>query len=301
MYGDADTDREDRFAEAIGGALQYAVNEALVLARLEEFLSPKPAQLARDENAVKSLNDLATRVAALYGDAPQLIIQGINDPKPIFDTYLSAAIDEAIEVFKRTRRSLCRAQAFLIGTHMLRTKPDILGIPKDGEAHQVFLRTAESVFWEHAETTYIRLAGFWDRLGQILDFAFFTIRQYERDGFSAVVDRIRANALRMQPQLESSPAWQAIWAFKKSERRDGLQWLLSRRNLLVHSLHLRPLDEPKDEELFESAFNHLDARLRRNLAPNEPEKEIEQLHIHLAQAANLLPQVLTLCELRAKT
>ncbi|CAL95691.1 hypothetical protein azo3074 [Azoarcus olearius] len=301
MCPDADTDREDRLAEAIGGALQYAANEAIVLARLEEFLSPKPAQLAADGNAVKSLNDLADRVTALYGDAPRLIIQGTNDPKPVFDTYLSAAIDEAIEVFKRARRSLCRAQAFLIGTHMLRTDPDILGIPKGGEAHQVFLRTAESVFWEHTETTYIRLAGFWDRVGQILDFAFFTIRQYERDGFSAVVDRIRANALRMQPQLEKSAAWHDIWAYKKSEREDGLQWLLSRRNLLVHSLHLRPLDESKDEELFESAFNHIDARLRSNLAPNEPEKEIEQLHLHLAQAAKLLPQVLTLCELRAKT
>jgi hypothetical protein len=72
MCPDADTDREDRFADAIGGALQYAANEAVVLARLEEFLSPKPAQLATDENAVKSLNDLADRVTALYGGAPRL-------------------------------------------------------------------------------------------------------------------------------------------------------------------------------------------------------------------------------------
>lgn len=301
MNSDADADREDRFAEAIGGALQYAANEAVVLARLEEFLSPKPAQLATDEDAVKSLNDLADRVTALYGGVSRLIIRGVNDPKPAFDTYLSAAIDEAVEVFKRARRSLCRAQAFLIGAHMLKTNPDILGIPKDDEAHKLFLRTAENVFWEHAETTYIRLAGFWDRLGQILDFAFFAIRQYERDGYSAVIDRIRSNALRMQPQLEGTSAWRAIWEYKKCEREDGLQWLLSRRNLLVHSLHLRPLDESQEEELFESAFNHLDARLRSNLAPGEPEKEIERLHVHLAQAAKLLPQVLTLCELRART
>lgn len=134
-----------------------------------------------------------------------------------------------------------------------------------------------------------------------MDFAFFAIRQYERDGFSAVVDRIRANTLRMQPLLETSVAWRAIWAYKKSEREDGLQWLLSRRNLLVHSLHLRPMSDSQDDEIFESAFNHLDVRLRRDLAPGEPEKEIQRLHVHLGHAAELLPRVLTLCELRAKT
>lgn len=300
MSQSTDTNREERFAEAVGGALQYAANEAVVLARLEEFLSPKPAQLAADEGAVKSLNDLVDRVISLYGGAPRLIIQGVDDPKPKFDTYLSAAINEAIEVFKRARRSLCRAQAFHIGLHMLKTTPDILGMPKSDEAHKLILRTAENVFWEHAETTYIRLAGFWDRLGQILDYAFFSIRQYERDGFSSVVDRVRSNALRMQPELEATSAWRAIWEYKKSEREDGLQWLLSRRNLVVHSLHLRPLHESQEEELFESAFNHLEARLRSNLAPGEPEKEIERLHVHIAQAAKLLPQVLALCELRTK-
>lgn len=301
MSTEEDADRKDRFAGAIGGALQYVADESIVLARLEEFFSPKPAQLVTNEVEAKSLNDLVDRVTALYGGAPRLFIQGIDDPKPNFDTYLSAAIDEAFEAFSRSRRSLCRAHAFLVGSHMLKTKPDILNIPTDSEAHQSFLRTAESVFWEHTETTYIRLAGFWDRLGQILDFTFFSIRQYERDGFSAVVDRIRANALRMQPQLENSSAWHPIWEYKKSEREDGLQWLLSRRNLLVHSLHLRPLGDSQDEEFFESAFNHLDARLRSHLSPTEPEKEIERLHVHLTQASKLFPQVLTICELRTRT
>jgi hypothetical protein len=144
------------------------------------------------------------------------------------------------------------------------------------------------------------LAGFWDRLGQILDFVFFSIRQYERDGFSAVIDRIRANTLRMQPALADSEAWTAIWTYKKSEREDGLQWLLSRRNLLVHSLHLRPTDEQANDELFASAFNHLDSRLRRDLAPGTPEQEIQRLHTHLNQAAALLPQVLSMCQLHAE-
>lgn len=160
MSTDEDADREDRLAAAIGGALQHAANEAVVLARLEEFFSPKPVQLATNEEEAKALNALADRVTTLYGGAPRLIIQGINEPKPTYDTYLSAAIDEAIEVFKRARRSLCRAQAFMIGTHMLKTNPELLTLPENDEVRRLFQSSAESVFWEHTETTFIRLAGF---------------------------------------------------------------------------------------------------------------------------------------------
>ncbi len=300
MSTDAAADRDDRLASAISGALQHAANETLVLARLEEFFSPKPAQLATGEAEVKALNAQVDRVTALYGGAPRLIFRGINDPKPTYDTYMSAAIDETIEVFKRARRSLCRAQAFMIGARMLRTNPELFILPENEEIRLLFQSSTEGVFWEHAETTFIRLAGFWDRAGQILDFAFFAIRQYERDGFSAVIDRIRANTLRMKPGLEANPAWLAIWSHKKSEQEDGLQWLLSRRNLLVHSLHLQATPDPEDDELFESAFNHLDVRLRRDLAPSTPEKEIEHLDVHLTKAALLLPHVLTLCELHTE-
>ena len=295
-----DPDREDRLADALGGALQHAANESLMIARLEEFFSPQPARLAASAVDVKALEDLADNVTRLFGGVPRLIIQAINGPKPIYDTYLSAAIDEAIEVFHRARRSLCRAQAFLIGAHMLAKNPEFLKLPDDPKVRNLFQTSAEGVFWEHTETTFIRLAGFCDRLGQILDFAFFSIRQYERDGFSAVVDRIRANTLRMQPELASSAAWIAIWNYRKSEREEGLQWLLSRRNLLVHSLHLRPEGETPNEEIFASAFNHLDSRLRRDLAPGTPEQEIQRLHTHLSQAAELLPHVLTLCQLHAE-
>lgn len=291
---------EDRLADALGDALQHAANEAVVIAKLEEFFSPQPARLASSPEQVKALEDLADAVTRLHGGAPRLIIQGVNDPKPAFDTYMSAAIDEAIAVFHRARRSLCRAQTFLIGSHMLKTRPELLNLPEDPKLRTIFHTSAEGAFWEHAETTYIRLAGFWDRLGQILDFSFFSIRQYERDGFSAVVDRIRANTMRMSPSIAATAAWQSLWTFKKSEKEDGLQWLLSRRNLLVHSLHLRPIEQSKGEELFTSAFNHLDERLKGDLKPGTPEEEIVRLHGQLAQAAALLPKVLELCRLRAE-
>jgi hypothetical protein len=291
-------DQNDRLASVLGDTLAHAANEALILARLEEFLDPKPPKLATSKEHADALNKSIDTLVRLYGGPPRLIIHFTNEPKPRYDTYLSAALGEVMRLFDRTRNSLCRARAFLIGMHFLETKPNLINIPEDAppEVHSFFRDGASTAFWEHTESCYIRLAGYWDRVGQVLDFAFFGIRQYERDGFSAVLDRIRANALRMHPDIGSLPAWEALWKYKKSEREDGLQWLLSRRNLLVHSLHLRPVEPEEPEELYESAFNHLDARLRESLAVGTPEIEVNRLHVHLAAAANLFPSVIALCQ-----
>lgn len=292
------TDPHSRLWSAIGGAVQHTANEILILSRLEEFFSPKPTHLVTEGN-IETFNSQVDRLESLYGGVPRIIILTHNDPKPKFDTYMSAAINETINNFDRARRSLCRAQTIMIGAHLLGKRPDLIDLPSNDEIRGEFKHTAEDIFWEHVETTLIRLAGFWDRAGQILDFAFFSIRQYERDGFCAVIDRIRANSCPMHPELAASPAWKKVWNYKKSEKEDGLQWLLSRRNLVVHSLHLRTLKGSEENKIFESTFNHLSKRLRENLAPASPEKEIERLHLHLAQAASLLPDVLTLCEMNA--
>src|SRR3989338_9180641 len=107
-------DQSDRLANVLGDALAHAANETLILSRLEEFFSPQLAKLAASEDAAKALNSQVDRLVAIYGGAPHLIIQGINDPKPKYDTYMSAALAEVIEVFKRARRSICRAQTFMI-------------------------------------------------------------------------------------------------------------------------------------------------------------------------------------------
>jgi hypothetical protein len=115
------------------------------------------------------------------------------------------------------------------------------------------------MFWEHAEASYLRLASFWDRIGQLLDFVFFNIRQYERDGFSAVLSRIRSNYVPLFLDLDFSGPWNNLWNYQKSENVDGLGWLIRRRNLLVHSLHLGPIEVgEKENAIFALAFNHLD-------------------------------------------
>lgn len=288
----------DRLADILGDTLAHAANEALILARLEEFLDPKPPKLATSKEHADSLNKSIDALVSEYGGPPKLIIHFTNEPKPRYDTYLAAALDEAMQLFKRTRNSLRRARAFQIGMYFLETKPNLINFLEKAppEVHTFFQNGASNAFWEHTESCYIRLAGYWDRVGQILDFAFFGIRQYERDGFSAVLDRIRANTLRMHPDIGNLSAWKLLWKYKKSEREDGLQWLLSRRNLLVHSLHLRPMEPEEPEELYESAFNHLDARFRESMAVGTPDVEINRLQVHLTAAAELFPCVVELCQ-----
>lgn len=288
-------DSDNQFYQVLSEILERTVREPILLAQLEVILSPRPAKMAESKEVSDRLNLLIARVCGAYGGAPRLIIQGIGDPMPMYDTYMSAAIAEAMAMFDRTHRSLCRSHASMIGAKLAGPCDDLPGEPLNNKHRAAMQHFVNEVFWEHAETTFVRLASFWDRIGQILDFAFFSIRQYERDGFSAVVDRIRSNVLLMNPDYKVHESWIELWAYKKSENEDGLQWLVSRRNLLVHSMHLREQVPSDVNVLFESAFNHLDARFRGSLAPSTPAKEIDRLHNHLNQAARLFPHVLQLC------
>lgn len=184
----------------------------------------------------------------------------------------------------------------MIGAQMQRQHREWIGIPDDPEVISKFAGVSEAAFWEHAETAYIRLASYWDRVGQLLDFAFFKIRQFERDGFSAVMDRIRTNVIQMNTNLGSSGSWKAIRSYQTSEKGDGLKWLLRRRNITVHSLHLRPANGPTDETAFKPMYNHLEEKLNARLAPGSPEEEVEQLHIHLTKAASLFREVINVIE-----
>jgi hypothetical protein len=289
-------DSEGRYFQLQGEILEHTIGELTLVARLEDYFNPRPAKLVASKDDANRLDQLIAEVGRAYGGAPRLIVQGIADPKPMFDTYMTAALGEAKAVFERTRRSLCRAHASMIGANCVRQMETFNETPQDERYWASMQHFSGEVFWEHAETTFIRLASYWDRIGQILDFAFFSIRQYERDGFSAVMDRIQSNVLRMNPDYRVHESWIALRTFRKSQQEDGLQWLLSRRNLLVHSMHLRGQVPAEENELFDSAFNHLDARFRDSLAPSDPAKEINRLHVQLNQAAQLFPHVLRFCE-----
>lgn len=290
---DIDVDRrQDRLIEILGKTLDYVANEAVVLKRLEEFFSPEPPKLATSDAEAQDLQDRVDHLVESLGGPPKA---GTAPPNLVkVDTYPLAIISEVINMFHRTRKSVVRTHMFMIGVELQKKWPDVT--KSSDENREFFVESSESAFWEHAETSFIRLVAYWDRVGQTLDFAFFGIRQFERDGFSSVMDRIHCNWVPMSRDLAAMAVWKRLRVFQISESEDGLKWLVRRRNLLVHSLHLRAVDSQTDEEMIDSLYNHLDSSLRKKLAPGTIEHELRRIHQQLSAAASLFPDFLSLCE-----
>ena len=290
--GDQQPDEHaERLTFAIGNILQLTVNEFMLMAQLEafSFFKPMPANIdVRDgSDLYRKLEELGERL----GGPPSLIYRGEGEPTPKFDTYVDAAIHEAITTFGRARTAVCRAQIYLTGSYFIRRNPECMNLPDDPEIRRILIDQTAHTFWEHAETAYIRLASHWDRVGQILDFAFFNIRQFDRDGFAAVVERVHTNVIPVNDALGGSESWKGLRRYQTSEQPDGLKWLLRRRNLLVHSLHLSPQSEPtSDDPIFQSAYNHLDAATRDKLKTGTPSEELHLMHTHLSAAAELFSE-----------
>jgi hypothetical protein len=184
---------------------------------------------------------------------------------------------------------------FMTGSSLLAEQPDVMNLPDEAEMASMFIKQAQDAFWEHAEAAYIRLYAYWDRLGQLLDFAFFNIRKFDRNGFYAVVERVAANIVPMNDRLRGSESWKRLRDFQKSERDDGLKWLLLRRNLIIHSLHLHPVQSAEDD-VFKSQFNHLEVAHREKLRPRDPAGEARLLLGQLDRAGALFADFLTLLE-----
>lgn len=235
------------------------------------------------------------KVAEHLGGPPQFYLLPNDEKWPAADGYPDAALHEATDVFHRARKSVLRAHMFMTGSALLADRPDIMNLPQDPEVHAILIRQAQEAFWEHAEAAYIRLYSFWDRLGQVLDFAFFNIRKFDQNGFYSVMDRVAANMVPMNTQLKASDGWKRLRAFQTSEREDGLKWLLLRRNLIIHSLHLHPVRD-NDEGMFNSQFNHLGAAHREKLRPRDPVGEVKLLLSQLERAGALFVDFLDLLE-----
>jgi hypothetical protein len=295
MVEDGDNKFDDRLAKVIQDSMAYAANETRLLAEFEEFFSPRPATLCDSEEKEKALYLRIHGITKTLGGPPIIIVKRDNEPSPRYDTYPAAVFHEAISVFLAARKAVCRAYMLEIGIAAIRRFPEMVNT-EDDHIRSLFLSNAEDAFWEHAENGFVKLCSYWDRVGQVLDFIFFRIRQFERDGFTAVMDRIAANFLPVYEDIRNSLAWKSLDNYRKSEQEDGLKWLLRRRNLVIHSLHLRPIQTEPEERIFESAYNHLEEKLRQKLKPGTPQQEVKRLHAHLRAAAELFPHVLTFCE-----
>jgi hypothetical protein len=156
----------------------------------------------------------------------------------------------------------------------------------------------ERRFFDALEIATTRLSSYWDRVGQILAFVFFNVRQYERDVFSSVLDRIKKNFIPTCPEIANSPAWDSITKYANSEKKGGYKWLARRRNLIVHSMQMAPSRKGDDPDaILEYEFNHYEHRVINDLVIKELKEELGDIHSHLASAALLVPCVIELARL----
>lgn len=289
INNEADNKNSERLAKVLGNVLLQSANESVVISQLEAFgyFSPMPADLPLKSGGMllKKLDKLTELICGV----PKLILVKEDNPGVYrYDPYAEAAIRESLVVFRRARNSVARTHLYLIGSEMLNKNPDFLIPSGSADLDRAVLRQTVERFWEHAETSYIRLASFWDRVGQILDFVFFNVRQYEKDSFVSVLDRVNANFVPISKTFSKQLAWKRLWRFHNSEQTNGLKWLLRRRNLLVHSLHLSPpIKSEQENPLLCYMHNHIEAKVGLKLKPGTPEQELKLIHCHLAQAANL--------------
>lgn len=289
-----DDERYVRLAAVLTQVVGFVAQETLLLAQYEGAnpglfaqLWPPSSDLSGDAFNTR-VNDSIEHI----GGPPEFYLLQEGEEAPLADNYPNVAMREVFSVFSRARTSVIRAELFRAGSELIADQPSKSGLPDDPALETHFVERADAAFWEHAEAAYIRLASYWDRVGQIFDFAFFNIRKFDHNGFTSVMDRIHVNAVPMNASLASHGGWKRLRAFQTSGKDDGLQWLLLRRNLIVHSLHLHPLRSDGDS-VFKSQFNHLEVSHRDRLKPQTPREEIALLIKQLNRAAALFDDVLS--------
>lgn len=286
---------DDRQFRVLINTVSFVANEPLLLAQYEATAQKGEFSQLWPDGDKGEFDKRVNRVVEHLGGPPEFYLLRNDQEPPAADNYPVAAMREAFAVFSRARKSVMRAHLFRAGSSLLAAHPDLLDLPEDPETQTLFVRQAQAAFWEHAEAAYIRLYSFWDRVGQVLDFAFFNIRKFDQNGFTSVMDRIHANAVPMDEQLKNSGSWKRLRAFQTSEKDDGLKWLLQRRNLVVHSLHLHPVPEDEDS-VFKSQFNHLETAHREKLRPRDPVDEVGLLVGQLTKAGELFSDFLAVVE-----
>lgn len=293
--------RPEGIAGFLADCLSYSVSDALVRSSLDRMASPKPANLAKNSKQRKRLNDRIDKLCECLGAPPEIIVRLAKDDPPKYDTLVETTVEEILSAFHRSRRAVCRAQVCSLAVLTYKRCPTSLSLAVPQKAMPNILSLLDEQFYEHTETAYIRIAAYWDRVGHPLDFIFFNIRWSGRDGFIAVLDRLRANYVPVFPEMGSSPSWRALAAYADSCKADGLRWLLARRNLLAHSLHLRHDRVPEEGgSLYSLDLDQVQERASTKLKTGTTDDEIRHLNHHLDSAAQLFEHVLGICEMGLK-
>lgn len=289
-------------SESVEFIMKHVGRDMLGLIHSDVIFGLDKVSLHPNEPSPQKLNDRLATIIQKLGGIPRVLIHVDAEPKALIDPYPSSAVEELIQYHERTRRAVSRAAMTSLGVKEIVANEDRIMVP-EGEAREQFLSLVHSTFWEHTETAYIRLASYWDRVGQLLAYAFFHIRQYERDGFAGVMQQIHQNIRPVDMTLLSQPGWNSLWGFysAKPAKEDGFPWLASRRNMLVHRLHLRPIEGKKEDDFYQAMYDNLEETVRNKLKPAHPEKEVEMLIAQWSKINELFSDVLDVVERAAET
>jgi hypothetical protein len=295
-------DDADHFVSVFCDVLKHDMDEDVILARMDKHFDPIPAVLFSNEDEQKALqksvDQFSRRFDCNYSSSIFILPFDANPAtgKIKIKTYHISLLNEWFSYFHKCRRSVCRAHMYCITLGALDKHPHFWPDMSE-EMRAVAKNLMESRVWDALEIATARLASYWDRVGQILDFVFFNIKQYERDGFPLVLERIKRNFAMSCPDIYNSHAWHEMNKYANSEKQNGYKWLIRRRNLVVHSMQMKPRPTYDNDVIFEYEFDHFEDRIVRDLAIKELREELLDIHSHLTSAASLVPFVIELATL----
>ncbi|MGT2509506.1 hypothetical protein [Cupriavidus basilensis] len=210
--------KDPRTGQILSEAVLHVAREAVLLQQFEDVSRERFGD-AWPYGSFEKFKREADLVSEHLGGPPEHFIVRDGLKPPPSDTYPFAALREMLYVYKRARKSVVRAHLTQFGSALLEGDPGAVLVDPPIELAEAFITQSKSMFWEHAETAYIHLYSFWDRMGQILDFTFFNIRKFDHNGFNAVMDRIQANAVPMYKDLSENSQWRELRRFQNSKKR----------------------------------------------------------------------------------
>ncbi|MEN6624729.1 MAG: hypothetical protein ABFD69_00720 [Candidatus Sumerlaeia bacterium] len=280
----------------IEALIDRTMKESMLLEQASQYFEPKPASLFASKEVEDRINKNFNALNRQMGGAPDIfIISEGAKMDDVYDNFCWNAIIEMTSLFWRTRNNVIKTHAYFI-TRSITESPEAIECELSQDVRAAMSFCAKEEFWNNSEIAYIRLASLWDRVGQLLDYVFFNIRQYERDGFPTVLDRIKANYVPVDKQVEKCAFWKGITNYAYNEDPYGMKWLLRRRNLLIHSIHLcEPSRADENELKLKFHYNHLAESVKNKLKAMLPHEEVNCLHNHLARFSDLFEPISELC------
>ena len=279
MNSDSSNDKkyEDELISIYSDLLNSELASISVQERFDIIANPPIPKLVKDKKEEEEFNRLIQEIIYAHGGVPLVVIKKTGEKNPIYDTFIDSLISEILSMYQKTRRSIIKVQSQYAVVESLRYNKQFFKTPAPEEVVLMF----EEYFWDSLEIAYLRLASYWDRIGQLFSFSFFNIRKYDKETFTDIIEKINSNYVLTISELKSMPEYKELWDYSKLEDKNGLKWLLQRRNLIIHSVGINTkTNNLVKGELFDSKYNHLDEKISNKLKKSNLKDEISVINFH---------------------